>query len=181
MKEIKNNEKEIINEILNTITKYYPKMDREKVIFGNKNTQMDIIIQFMNIEEKDYTSIYFCNGDINARTSLNVPERFLVNDLISSNTINELIFTILEDYDYFRCASLEHDNIEIELGLDMLYGQRPGISCERICLNLEFYKHPRKEYLMEEYIDEIIKVYKYEIDHALGISDRLKYKLTKMH
>lgn len=35
----------------------------------------------------------------------------------------------------------------------LLYGQRPGISCERLNLNLEFHKHNNQKELREKYTD----------------------------
>lgn len=181
MKEIENNENQIIENIIDTILHYYPRIEREEMLFDYPQSQIDIIMHFIQVEGKDYTSIYFCNGTIDVRCSFNSPETFLVKGLVSPNTVNELIFNILEDYDYFRSVYLIGDNIDIEFGLDLKYGSRYGIGCNRIKLELDFYGYPNKEELQENYINEIIKVYTEELNHSLGVSDEIKHKLKKMH
>jgi len=181
MKEINNDQKKIIENITKTLLKYYPRREREKIIFRPNQSQMDIRIEFINIENELKTLIYFCDGTIYSRTSLSVPERFKVNDLITPNTINELIFNILEDYDYFRSLSLTENEISIELGLDMKYGCRYGIGCNRIGLSLNFWACSNKEELVDTYFTEIAKIYSQEIENSFGISNEIKLRLKEIH
>lgn len=180
-KVINNNEKEIIENIMNTILKYYPKKEREEIIFKPIQSQMDIAIQFININNKDYTSIIFSKGSINVRSGFDVNESFLINGLIPPNTINELIFNILEDYDYFRNLFLTENEISTEFALDMKYGCRYGIGCNRIGLSLDFWACSNKEELVDTYFTEIAKIYRQEIESSFGVINEIKLRLKEIH
>lgn len=172
MKKIENDEKKIINEIMNIITKYYPRIERNELLLFN-TSELRINISFLKENRRDLTYINFYEFIKTTKIS----EEITIDGLISPTTVNELIFTILEDYDYFRNVSSSELGIGIDLGLDLKYGRRKGINCNRIGVNLDFYNYPNNEELIETYMNEILKVYRYEINNALNINNELKHKL----
>lgn len=172
------NEKEIIERIKSIIISRHPIMeDRFEKVMHYPAPRIDISISFITYENEDYTVISFCDGDEVARVS--IPERIKIKGLLSPNAINELIFEVLLDHDVIYGGSITKEEIRLTFGVDVRENNLQGISCSQIVLVINAYCHQDGKNIIDNYSEEIIKVYASELQYVPYSNSELIHRLLE--
>lgn len=151
------NSNEIVETIKNIILDRHPIVnDRIDTIMKNNAPNMDIYIHFYN-EPNNITGVMFLDGTINYKSS--IPERIIINDLISSTTVNKLIQFILSDHDIIKSINITKNEISLLFNVDLKEQNMCGISCGNIGLTLDFYGYTESNDLLDKYFKSIVTTF----------------------
>ena len=116
----KNKDSEIIEAIINTITKYYPITDnRIESLLGPKSSvsKMTIDFTFVKVKDKDMTGISFDWS--NNATSL--PDFLEIDGLRTESLLYDLFTTVLKDHEVINIFSPGNSTLEIETAINFRY------------------------------------------------------------
>lgn len=157
----KDEEKGILDYIKEIILNRHPIVkDRTNILYGNSETpEMKVIFNFLEIDNKDATSISFMEGTHRFKTS--IPERVRINDLVSIQVIYNIIQFLLSDHDIISEVN-KYDsitNFNISFDVDGRDENMTGISCGRITLEFEFNRHSKSKELYSLYLKGIITTF----------------------
>ena len=178
MEIIENSKENIIERIKSVIISRHPIVeDRFDKVANYPAPKIEVRLKPVSYDNGDVTVVHFCDGDETAL--IGISESFVINGLIDSNLINELIFEILLDHDYIHCATLNKDRFSLYFGVVLRENNMHGISCSQIDLIIDTSSFREGEELMTEISNEVIKVYTSELNDALHRNAELTYKLMK--
>lgn len=178
MEIIENSKEKIIERIKTVIINRHPIVeDRFDQIVNYPVPKIEVRLKPVSYDNGDVTVVHFCDGDETAL--IKIPESFVINGLIDSILINELIFEILLDHDYIHCATLTKDRLSLSFGVDLRENNMHGISCSQIEIIIDTSSFREGEELMTEFSNEIIKIYNSELNDALHRNAELTYKLME--
>lgn len=178
MEIIENSKEKIIERIKSVIISRHPIVeDRFDKVANYPAPKIEVRLKPVSYDNGDVTVVHFCDGDETAL--IGISESFVINGLIDSNLINELIFEILLDHDYIHCATLNKDRFSLYFGVVLRENNMHGISCSQIDLIIDTSSFREGEELMSEISNEVIKVYTSELNDALHRNAELTYKLME--
>lgn len=146
---------EILNTIKGVILKYYPVLEnRLDVLFSYPSPTLDIYINFNNYDNKNHTQFTFGVGSevLNCGT----PDSIMVDGLVSSKVIVDLIGFILSDHDIISSINKTDKQINLSFKVNMKDENMCGIGCGEIKLNLEFYTYENHKELLDSYLNIIV-------------------------
>ena len=171
-----NNDNEILKIIIDIILKRHPIVnDRVDILFEYPRTSMDIIFRFYEVEDKQYTRIYFTDGtDI---TKYSIPEQLIINNLVSTKMLCNLIYYILNDHDHIKNISIQDNFISLSFDVNMNDDNMNGISCGDINLRLDFCCINDSRLLINDYLTNIISNFYDKLKHVKSFNEQYnKYR-----
>ncbi len=103
--------------------------------------------------------IMFLDGTDNFKSP--IPERIMINQLITTEVLCDLIQFIVADHDWMNFLEVPHDNAGWQrIKLSFIVNQREdnmcGMGCSDIQLVLDFSNHLNKKELEVQYLDAIV-------------------------
>ncbi len=158
------NEKEILEAMKNIIINRHPIVDERINTLLHSSSSMQININFYKENNKEFTNIMFLDGTDSYKSS--IPERININGLVSSSFINKFIAYIVSYYDIIRTIHMENDDINMLFACDLKNSELPGIDCNNIGLELDFYGYPNNEEIMNNYFKNIVTTFKEYLTHS---------------
>ncbi len=148
-------EQEIVKAVKNIILRKHPMVkNRIETLFHEPGSMMVMDIVVYEDQKKFVTQILFCDGSTDAVVS--IPERVIIDGLISTQTVVELIQLIAMDHDQVDLFSNNGCEIRIPFSVNVCEKNICGIDCNHIQLNIDFHHCPNSGQLCEEYCDEIV-------------------------
>lgn len=150
---------EILQEIKEVILNKYPIIDdRFDIITSYPRPAIDIDINFYNDDENiEATGILFCAGTEVMKTS--IPERLVINGLISPKIVIDLISFIISDHNYIKNITRTDNQIKLIFDIKMTEENMCGMSVGEIGLELDFHKYLNHENLLNSYLKEIVNTF----------------------
>jgi len=148
----KDKNSEIIDAIMEIITKYYPVTEnRHKSLLslrGNANSYIDIDITYAREKGKDVTGISFSDY----KSSRSLPDFLEIDGLLNDSLLYDLFTVILKDHDWISSFFVNNSILQIKTDINWTDQNLTGINCREINFNFDFYYHPDKDHLMEHTI-----------------------------
>ena len=150
-----NNDEEILNCIKKIILNRHPivqnRLDILYPYFDQPLTpEMEIDFRFHKINDNDITHILFLDGTDNHKESIH--ESITINGLISKKAIYDLINYLLTDHDWIKNICKYDTYFQIPMDVGGCEENMHGISCGEINLKFDFYRHPNKQKMLNEYL-----------------------------
>lgn len=171
------NDAEILKCIQDVILERHPIVeDRLDILYPSFNEPRtpEMEIQFIpnRIDNKDITEIIFLDGTSNYKQS--IPNKIVINGLISKKVICDLISYLLADHDIFKDIYIHETSILLPMTVDGRNENMHGISCGEITLNFDFTYHHDNKLLCKE----CLKVISTTFYNKLKGTDTFKREFT---
>ena len=96
----------------------------------------------------------FCDGNEKVKSS--IAERIIIEELISSDILIDLISFILSSHDFVNSFSFTKEEIQLSFLVNKVQNNMKGISCGKFTINLNFRAYPNPEKIMYQYLKIII-------------------------
>lgn len=163
---INNNDENIIVETIKNIV--FSNEQHE----DNVNDILNICIRMLNDNEKDYTCIDFLHGNSGCKKIMQ--ERIIIEKVLSTNSINEIIMFFISNNIQFETLELLDDKINVGFS-----NKSEILGYKEINLKISTKKHSKYKTIIKKYIRNIINMFYYQVSKTSS-NQKFKKKLLSI-